>query len=420
MRIAILTYGSRGDVQPFLALGQGLQRAGYRVRLAAPEGFAGLVGEAGLDFTPLPGDPAALSREMVDRAGSNPLRLTRAMSAFVLPLALEVLAALRDACADADAVVHTFLMTNAGHEIALERGIPEFSAQMFPVFAPTAAFPAPTLPALPLGGWYNRLTHRFTEGTFWHGGRLMYGWLRRTHRELPPLHGWPFAASPPVPLLFGFSPLVIPPAPDWGDHVHVTGYWIANEPHDWQPPDDLARFLEAGPPPVYIGFGSVVTRDAARLTQAALDALALSGQRGILLGGWSGLGGDQLPPHVLKIESAPHGWLFPRMAAVIHHGGAGTTAAGLRSGVPSIITPFTADQPFWGDRVYRLGVGPQPIPRSKLTAARLADAIRQAVADAMMRARAAEVGAAIRAEDGVRRAVEIVESYLGSTKSLAS
>jgi UDP:flavonoid glycosyltransferase YjiC (YdhE family) len=211
-----------------------------------------------------------------------------------------------------------------------------------------------------------------------------------------------------MPVLYGFSPSVLPPPPDWSSEVHVTGYWFLDPPEDWTPPSRLVAFLEAGPPPLYIGFGSMGSRDPQKTSQLVLEALAPAKQRAVILSGWGGLETADLPAHAIAVDSVPFSWLFPRCAAVVHHGGAGTTAAGLRAGVPSVVIPFFGDQPFWGRHVAELGVGPAPIPRRKLTAERLARTIEIAVGDAGMRRRAAELGTAIRAEDGVAQAVALV------------
>ena len=417
MHITILGYGSRGDVQPYIALGVRLQQAGHTVRLAAPEPFETFVTNHGLEFAPLAGDPPQLVRDLVEKAGWNLLRTVQVMGEYAIPLAAQVLADVHRACRGTDVVIHSFLMTNAGHEAALQLDVPDFSALIFPIFTRTAAFPNMMFPALPLGDIYNRLTHDVFTQTFWQGSRLAYGWVRRKHPHLPRLSGWPFSTSSrqSPPILYGFSSHVIPRSPDWGENVHVTGYWFLDTAPYWQPPADLVDFLEAGPPPVHIGFGSMITDEATRLTEIALDALAQTGQRGLLLTGWGGLGKADLPDHVFKIEAAPFDWLFPRVAAVVHHGGAGTTATALQAGVPAIVIPFTSDQPFWGRRVYQLGVGPRPIPRKKLTAEKLAQAIRTATSDQAMRHRAAELGERIRAEDGVTRAAEVIEHYLTVT-----
>jgi UDP:flavonoid glycosyltransferase YjiC (YdhE family) len=219
-----------------------------------------------------------------------------------------------------------------------------------------------------------------------------------------------------LPILYGYSPALLPKPPDWGDWLHVTGFWFLDGAEHWQPPGELARFLDAGPPPVYVGFGSMVEREAERLTRLAVDALQQSGRRGVLLSGWSGLGGSALPETILRVDSVPHEWLFPRTAVVVHHGGAGTTAAALRAGVPSVSVPFFADQAFWGWCVHQSGAGAPPVPRQRLTVERLAGAIGRAT-QAEVRQRAADLGQRIRAEAGVAEACKWVEHYLAAGNS---
>jgi sterol 3beta-glucosyltransferase len=214
------------------------------------------------------------------------------------------------------------------------------------------------------------------------------------------------------PVLYGYSQYVLPRPSDWAANLHVTGYWFWEGPQTWTPPADLVEFLQAGPPPVYIGFGSMVNRNPQQVAQIALDALAISGQRGVVSAGWGGLDSSDLPPTVHAISQLPHSWLFPRMAAVVHHGGAGTTSAGLQAGVPSIIVPFMSEQAFWGRRVAQLGVGPRPIPRKQLSSASLAAAITEAVTNAAMQQRSADLGALIRTEDGIANAVAVVKKTL--------
>jgi sterol 3beta-glucosyltransferase len=209
-------------------------------------------------------------------------------------------------------------------------------------------------------------------------------------------------------VLQAFSRHVVPRPSDWPDSAVVTGYWFLDEGVDWTPPRELADFLDAGPPPVFVGFGSMAGRDPARTARTVLAAVARSGQRALIVSGWGGLRVDEPPPGVFVAESVPYDWLLPRVAAVVHHGGAGTTAAGLRAGKPTVVCPFVADQPFWGARVAALGVGPRPIPQRRLGEAELAAAILEAVGDAGMRDRAERLGAQIRAEDGVAAAVEVI------------
>ncbi len=237
---------------------------------------------------------------------------------------------------------------------------------------------------------------------------------RRDLLGLPaaPLRG-PFNADclQQTPVLYGYSPAVFPKPPDWDADTHVTGYWFLDPAEDWSPPAALIEFLQAGPLPVYVGFGSMSSRRPEQTADLVLQALAQARQRAIILAGWGGLQMAELPDSVLMVDSVPFSWLFPRVAAVIHHGGAGTTSAGLRAGVPSIVVPFFGDQPFWGRRVAELGVGPAPIPRRRLTAERLTGALQQAVTDQAMRQRAADLGATLQAEDGVGCAVEIIRQF---------
>jgi sterol 3beta-glucosyltransferase len=339
--------------------------------------------------------------------------------AHALPIARQVIRDVREACDGADLIVHSFLMTLVGHLEARERGLPDVSALMFPVFVPTTSFASPASPwrlpdGGPLLGAVNWLTHRMFSYVFWYTSRAAYGWLRtRTAEILPPLGSWPFTDhnSSAMPVLFGFSPTVIPRPHDWPEHAHVTGYWFLEADACWTPPAELTDFLADGPRPVCVGFGSVRTRERELLWQTVLEALDRSGQRAVLLTGWSGHDSGPLPSGVLALEAVPHDWLLPRMAAAVHHGGAGTTAAALRAGVPAVVVPFTNDQPFWGAVVHRLGAGPAPIPRRRLTPTALATAIDAAVADGHLRARAVELAARIGAEDGVGEAIRLIEAH---------
>ncbi len=196
--------------------------------------------------------------------------------------------------------------------------------------------------------------------------------------------------------------------------AHISGYWFLDEDESWCPSVDLVRFLDDGDPPVCVGFGSMAGRDPEKKTRLVLQALELAGVRGILVTGWGGLKAVDLPDSVLVLESAPHGWLFPRMSAVVHHGGAGTTAAALRAGRPSVICPFIADQTYWGRTLHELGVASEPIPQKKLTAENLSSAIRLVISDDGVRTRAEKLGSLIRREDGTGAVVTVMEWVLDS------
>jgi UDP:flavonoid glycosyltransferase YjiC (YdhE family) len=418
MRIAIIATGSRGDVEPYIALGKGLDAAGHEVRLVAPENFEALVSAHGLSFWPMKGDvqDVAQSEEMrrlLEKG--NFIAITRETAKHAERAAVEWAAGAQEASRDMDLLIGGIGGLFLGVAVAQKLGMPFLQAYVLP-FTPTKAFPSVLLPgsAPALGGSFNALTHHMTRQMMWQGFRSADKRMRTEVLDLPaaPLSG-PFAADPlkDAPVLYGFSPSVLPKPADWGETTHVTGYWFLDAAADWNPPPGLEEFLAADPKPVYVGFGSMANRDPAATTALVLDALAQSKQRAVLMSGWSGLHKDLLPDSVYMLESAPHAWLFPRVAAVVHHGGAGTTAAGLRAGVPNIVTPFFADQFFWGKRVADLGAGPEPVKRKGMTAERLGEALRIAVSDEGMRRNAAALGAAIRAEDGIGNAVAVIERY---------
>jgi sterol 3beta-glucosyltransferase len=206
----------------------------------------------------------------------------------------------------------------------------------------------------------------------------------------------------------------VPRPADWDESSVVTGYWFLDALTGWQPDPALVKFLQAGPPPVYVGFGSMFMQGGARKTDIVLKALRRAGQRGVLATGWGGLTADSTSDDIFVLEAVPHDWLLPQVAAVVHHGGAGTTGAALRAGKPSVVCPLVGDQPFWGRRVAALGVGPSPLSRRKLTVETLANAISQAVSDQDIRQRAAALGATIRAEDGVGKAITLINQQVSS------
>jgi UDP:flavonoid glycosyltransferase YjiC (YdhE family) len=217
-----------------------------------------------------------------------------------------------------------------------------------------------------------------------------------------------------VPALYGYSRHVLPRPSDWSKNTHVTGYWYLDTDANWTPPPDLVTFLASGSAPVYIGFGSMGNKNPEEAGKIALDALRLSGQRGIIASGWGGMSQTDLPNTVYMLSSVPHSWLFPQLSAVVHHGGAGTTAAGLRAGIPSIIIPFMGDQPYWAHQVVKLGIGPNPIPRKKLTAENLAEAITRATSDTNMRQKAKTLGEKICSEDGIKNATLLIQQVSDS------
>ena len=414
MEITILTYGSRGDVQPFLALAVGLQRAGHVVKLAAPYRFENSVIPYNIPFVPLAGDPEVISQRLND-AGANPISMVRAMSDYIFSIADQVARQAFVACDEADLIVHSFLFTTGGHSLARKLGIPDISVQTFPIFAPTRAFPPVSMPDLPPGP-LSYFFHWLTTQIFWNGGSIGFRRLKKADPETFDLDlHWPFSADDDrirTPLVLACSPTIIPRPDDWSvSHIHIPGYFFLDTPDTYQPPDALMDFLADDEPPVCVTFGSMIHRDAGRIYRAVLDAIVQTRNRGVILTGWGGLQESHLSENIFVTESVPHAWLFPRCKAVIHHGGAGTTAAGLRAGIPNIVVSFAADQPFWGKRVHAIGAGPGPIPVRKLTANRLSVALVGADAEAI-RNGAQAAGRSIRMEAGVGQAVTFIDEYV--------
>jgi sterol 3beta-glucosyltransferase len=423
MRVVLITIGAWGDTEPFVALAVRLMRDGHKVTLAARPDFAGLAAGYGVDFAPLgrPYQPFITGAARASALGSG--HLLRQLRYGLRQRAYFSDRLGRDAwqaAQGAEAVIYKYSWIT-GYTIAEKLGVPCAAAMPFPI-TPTSAFPSFLLgKGTDRGPLLNRALWSITEQVTWQLLRHGDTALRRQLGLRPPAIAGQVARQERqgMPVYYAYSPAVLPRPGDWPARVHVTGYWFLDPPPGWQPPAGLTRFLQDGPPPVSIGFGSMASRDPQATLELALQALTLSGQRGVLLSGWAGLGKDHtLPRHVFAVDSIPHGWLFPRMAAVVHHGGAGTTGAGLRSGVPAIITPLAADQPSWARTVHGLGAGPAPIPFRELTAERLAAAIHQAVTDQQIRQQAAELGSRIRSEDGLGRTAELFSQHIARTTGM--
>ncbi|AKG21509.1 glycosyltransferase [Calothrix sp. 336/3] len=415
MRIAIIAMGSLGDVQPYIALGKGLKEAGYWVRLVTHENFAELVNSHGLEFCPVRGDIQSIAeskemRELLEKG--NFLAITSYTAKQAQQAAIDWANDGIVACEGMDLLIVGVGGLYLGLALAEKLHLPLLQAYVFP-FTPTKAFPSVLFPQSlsQFGGWFNYLSHHLTRQIMWQGFRTGDRLMRQQVLGLKAASFWGAYKSEILqqyPIIYGFSPSVIPKPSDWRN-THVTGYWFLDSAPDWQPPSALMEFLESGSPPIYIGFGSMSSKNPQETTALVLEALEQTQQRAILLSGWGGLGTKNLPNTVFPIDSIPHSWLFPRVAAVVHHGGAGTTSAGLRAGIPTIIIPYFGDQGFWGERVTQLGVGVKPIPRKQLTARKLAEAIQQVLTDADMCQRAANLGARIQAEEGIIGVVAVIE-----------
>ena len=409
MRIAIHTLGTRGDVQPYLALALGLKAAGHDVLIAAPSQFEAFVGTRGIGFAHLPGEFLELMETPEAKAamaGSAGFAAGFKMMKQFKPIGRKQLSAEWSAANRfrPDLIIYHPKAIAAPH-IAERLACPTVLASPLPGFTPTRAFASPLVPFRSLGP-LNRLTHSVMAGSGDALFRKMIGEWRVSELGLPRR---PRRKPNPRATLYAYSRHVVPVPPDWPDNVAVTGYWFLSGESDWQPDPELRRFLEDGEAPVYVGFGSMPGIDPVALTALVVESLGKAGKRGVLATGGGAIGGTAGSDRVHVIGGAPHDKLFPLMSACVHHGGAGTTAASLRTGKPTVICPFFGDQPFWANRVVDLGAGPPSIEARKLSVDGLAAAIVQATGDAAMRRRATELGDAIRAEDGVTTAIAFLD-----------
>ncbi|EHA54186.1 glycosyltransferase family 28 domain-containing protein [Pyricularia oryzae 70-15] len=427
LNIVIQVVGSRGDVQPFIALGVALKRRGHRVRLATHDTFDKFVRESGIEFYPIGGDPADLMAYMVKNPGLMPSleSLRGGDIGRKRSMVKEMLHGCWLSCVDADPAsgapfVADAIIANppsfAHVHCAQALSIPVHIIFTMPWCA-TRAFPHPLANIKQKGiepANANWLTYGVVDLMTWQGlGDVINGW-RKQDLELEPLNasmGPGINSYLRIPHTYCWSPSLVSKPADWGPEIDVCGFFM-RDPPAYQPPPDLEAFLSAGPPPVYVGFGSIVLEDPARLTDVILEATRRCGVRVIISRGWSKLGGDSPSnQHVFYLGDCPHEWLFTKVSAVVHHGGAGTTACGLSNGRPTIIVPFFGDQPFWANVVAAAGAGPRPIPQMEMTVERLTEALQFALSPDATRA-AAILAQKMGQEDGVATAVESFHRWL--------
>ncbi|MBO0609272.1 glycosyltransferase [Myceligenerans salitolerans] len=413
MKVLVMTLGTRGDVQPFVALAQGLRDAGHEPLLVAPHRFAGFAESHGVPFAGVDDGPMRLldgdrAGELLEGGIRSRLELMPRMAAMFTKVLEDSWKVARDA--GADLVVHNGQIV-AGQHVAEALRIPAVLALPIPMYVPTREF------AWPGAEFTARLPGILNRASFlgMRGATAMFGYVvdrwRRDALGLPRRRGRHDPTRTPAGghalVLHAISPTVLPRPADWPAEARLTGYWnLADRPSSL--PTDLEAFLDAGDAPVFAGFGSMSGADPAATTAIVLEAARRTGRRLVVGAGWGGLDITGLPDGVHPVADVDYRTLFPRVAAVVHHGGAGTTGAAFASGRPQVVCPFVADQPFWGRRVESLGVGPAPLPQKRLTAATLTAAIEAATE------RDAQVGAeriarAMREEDGVATAVRSLE-----------
>ncbi len=425
-RVTMIVTGSRGDVQPQAALGQRLQAAGWQVRFATHRCFQPLADAAGLELFPLSGDSTRLFSGAAGPALRDRRRMAGVFKRFLKPFIKNFLIECVDAADGADAILY-WPPTRVGPALSEKLQVPCFGISTYPLpHCRTRYFPNPFAEPLSPGlaamtrwpllkRWANLHTWN-QEERVWRG--IFEQEVAHWRREILGLGQAGDLVEDRlqerIPHLLGYSATVLPVPKDWPPSLHVTGYWFLDLASDWQPPQDLVEFLENGPRPIAIGFGSMVTGNDRATTEIVLEAVRQANVRAILLAGWGGLDQSSLGHDVYFVKEAPHDWLFPRICGVVHHGGSGTTAAGLRAGLPTLVVPFGYDQFLWGRRTEALGVGPRPIAHEQLTVEGLTDRLRRLTADPSMMAKARTVGEKIQCEDGPSQALEAFERHMAT------
>jgi sterol 3beta-glucosyltransferase len=420
--VILLTTGTRGDVQPYIALGLGLQAAGIPVNLASAPRFAALAAAYGLPFIAVEGNPS----ELITQPGQPPalsvtgswfgsLRASLAYLNAARPVFARLLENAWWACQGAAALV-IGLPTLWGAHIAEALSIPCIYGLLQPLTR-TAAYPSALLPPglLPKTSRLNQLSHRLVEQIVWQPWRTQINRWRCSRLQLPPAPWSGILArlyAPNAAVLYGISAQVVPPTADWPAHHHYTGFWFLPPPAGWQPPLGLERFLADGPPPVYLGFGSPGPIQPTSLAEMIHQVVDQTGYRFAASIGADEMQGGVSSSLVVLIDDVPHAWLFPRCSVLVHHGGSGTTAASLLAGIPTLVLPRATDQFFWGSRIYALGCGPRPLPQNHLTPTGLALALQQIYGQTAYTANSLRLSAAIRADNGVQNAVTHIQSWL--------
>lgn len=416
MNISIFSIGTQGDVRPFIALGLGLQAAGHKVCIASGKTCEALIVNHGLDYAPLTADflelmakdPRALQR------GLNPLALMSTARKHLKDMAQHWAEEGLAAAKNADLLLGNGMMAVLANSLGEALNIPAVETHLQPV-TPCPDIPPMMLtpPNTPRNGKVNELLYHVLRAVTWRMLSAAYSPVRKA-LELPTLPWYgPYYRQKKEDrrILYGYSPALLPPSPHWPAGVQVTGNWFLNGESKWQPSAELEQFLASGDKPIYIGFGSMLSDDTDNLTTLIYQAIAQSGRRAIIATGWGGLKASaDNNPDILVIDAAPHDWLFPKLSLAVHHGGAGTTAAAVRAGIPSVVIPFFGDQPFWAWRLEQNGVAPKMLKRKTLTAEKLADAINMASMPDMQIA-ATELAGKISNENGVQSAIALLTQW---------
>lgn len=411
MRITMICIGSTGDVMPYIVLGRELKARGHEITICAFSDFASKVADEGMIFSPISGSVKVFMTNIM-KPGVNGVGFLKQVRDTLAAIIRPFLADLEAACVNAEAIIATFF-GQIIQSIAEVNHVPFIQTHYFPMDN-NKATPISSAPGQNAGKAWNITSYQLgytlistMEKYYLSEWREERGMAPRKmeHRPNYEINGHI------VPVIYAFSPLIMPRPTDWGENIHLSGYWSDDKPVDFQPDPSLVKFLQEGEKPIYIGFGSMTGNDMGETLDIVLEALQQTGMRAILATGW---GGVDVPnhPNLYVGGFIPHDWLFRQVRAVVHHGGAGTTAAGILAGRPTLVIPFGGDQPFWGNRMHQLGIGPKPIPRERLTVSKLSKALTLLITTKSYSVAAKELGIRLRMEEGPVIAANIIEKEL--------
>ena len=408
--------GTLGDVQPFVALGKALKRQNYNVTICTGENFRTFVEDNGVAFFPVRIDYLELtqSEEGKKMMRGNPVEIIRNMKTLIMPMMKRMLEDLWEGSKDADVLIYN-PKAFGGYDIAEKLGIPVFMAHPIPIIAPTHIFTNPALPVSFNNGILNKMSFKLNRLLMVSFLKIINKWRKETlglSNKRSIFTNDLVLNGKPIPILYGCSPTVIPYDENWKGNVSMAGFWFLEERKEWESSVELLRFLEDGAPPIAISFSSMPLKYPDRVKEMLTEALRKTGQRGIFISGWSGMHIEDVNSHILTIEFVPHAWLFPKTAGVIHHGGAGTTAAALKAGRPMIICPFSADQPFWAKYMLDIGVATAPLRERDMSIKAFSGRIETLKNEKKLRENAVNIGAKINLENGTEDTIKFIEENL--------
>jgi len=415
----MLCIGTFGDICPYAGLAESLKKAGYSVTFATHESFREFITLKDLDYIPIAGDPVEWfnNGELLSlvNASSDFIHWMKRLRGMAGELLEDIYDSCLQACRQADAIIYSPLAW-VGYSIAEKLQIQSIVACLQPM-TPTTTFPSPWFGANPgLGKTGNLWTHRIIQHFYWHFNRPSINRWRCSSLGLAPLD-WrgPYRTElwKSQLFLYGFSNHVVPKPADWPENHCVTGWWFLAEDQKYKPPQEVQEFILSGSSPVYIGFGSMPDTNNEQLLEIIIKALEIAGSRGIVQLGKNVAMPGKITPTILNTGWVNHDWLFPQMAAAVHHGSASTVAQSLQAGIPTVTVPYAWDQPFWGLRIAEIGAGTNPIPRKSLTVNNLAAAIQTALLNTSIKDQCRKLSGLIRMENGTWNAVNIIRRYLG-------